>query len=67
MSRISKTEAKRRERTNRKMFPGGLIDIHNDKNKPCECCGKDSTRGNCFEDKDGTFLCNYCYWTVPIN
>ena len=60
---ITKTESKRRSRANKRTFPLGLIDLHNDANKPCERCENDSTRGECWEDSDGAHICNYCYWT----
>ena len=60
---ITKKESKAREKANKAIFPLGLIDLHNDMKKPCECCGKDKTAGNCFEDSDGAHICNYCYWT----
>lgn len=60
---ITKTESKRRKRKNRKLFPMALIDTHNDNNLPCECCGREETRGQCFEDSDGAHVCNRCAWT----
>lgn len=62
MPTITKTESKRRERVNAKMFPLGLIDQHNDAGLPCECCKRPETGGDCFEDDDGAHVCNYCYW-----
>jgi hypothetical protein len=64
MATITKAESRRRERTNKVMFPLALIDKHNDERKPCECCKRDETaNGECFEDSDGAHVCNYCYWT----
>lgn len=60
MTVISKTETKRRERVNRNIFPDALIDSYDGL---CECCKREKTRGECFEDKDFVFVCNYCWWT----
>ena len=60
---ITQRESRRRYAENKRTFPHGGIDDHNDANKPCECCGRDQTRGDCFEDKDCAYICNYCYWT----
>jgi hypothetical protein len=59
---ITKSESEFRKKENAKIFPMGLIDIHNENLNPCECCKEDSTKGNCFEDSDGAHICNKCFW-----
>ena len=59
---ITKKESRRRFAADKKTFPIGGIDRHNDVGKPCEICGKDETRGHCIEDSDCAYVCTHCWW-----
>lgn len=63
MATITKTESRKRERLNSDLFPMGLIDQHNEAGKPCECCNRPDTAGDCLEDSDRAHICVRCYWT----